>query len=62
VIPTHYPLYTQCDVKWAKDPMGGGATICQEGCAMSCVSMILAGKNLSIEGVAANPGLFDLRC
>jgi len=57
VFPFKYPLYTQCNPSWGKDPMGGGATICAEGCAMSCVSMGLAGKNITIDGLTSNPGL-----
>eukprot|EP01102_Stenamoeba_stenopodia_P004414 TRINITY_DN14725_c0_g1_i1.p1 TRINITY_DN14725_c0_g1~~TRINITY_DN14725_c0_g1_i1.p1 ORF type:complete len:218 (+),score=48.82 TRINITY_DN14725_c0_g1_i1:34-654(+) len=45
VVPWSYPSYRQCDPEWSNTLMGGGATICQEGCAMSCVSMGLAGKN-----------------
>jgi len=36
--------------------MGGKSDICREGCAMSSVSMALAGKNITIDGVPSNPG------
>ena len=41
------PLFRQCDHRWAKNEMGTKgngeqATICREGCAMSCVAMALA--------------------
>lgn len=54
MVPRYYPLYMQCDPRWGNDPMNG-TTICAEGCAMSCVSMALAGKNISIDGVPSNP-------
>ena len=48
-----YPLFSQCDAKWADDEMGvpgagERATICKEGCAMSCVAMALAGHRIYI--------------
>ena len=46
-----YPSFKQCDVRWGSDVMGivgvgHRATICQEGCAMTCLSMVLAGRKL----------------
>ena len=46
VIPSP-PVYTQCNVSWANDPMGVDgpgerSTICGEGCAMTSVAMALA--------------------
>lgn len=50
-----YPFYKQCDTSWAADKMGlvncsidtcpgasfGRDTVCNEGCAMTCISMAL---------------------
>jgi hypothetical protein len=39
-----YPLYKQCDPKWANEQLGTSAnTICKAGCAMSSLAMALAG-------------------
>jgi hypothetical protein len=39
-----YPLYKQCDPKWANEQLGTSAnTICKAGCAMSSVAMGLSG-------------------
>ena len=38
------------------DGPGERATVCKEGCAMSCVSMALAGHHVLIDGQEANPG------
>ena len=64
-----FPHYYQCDSRWGNDEMGTNgngerATICKEGCAMTCVSMSLAGVNLSIPinsttSVTANPGVLN---
>ena len=58
-----YPLYKQCDPRWATDMMGVTGTgkrrtICAEGCAMSCVAMTLAGSGFIIPGSGAkvDPG------
>jgi len=50
-----YPLYTQCNASWGGDPMGTNgpgerSTICGEGCAMSSLSMALAGLGITING------------
>jgi hypothetical protein len=52
------PLFKQCDPAWAGEPMGNDAecaacgdrpaTICEQGCAMSCVSMALNFLNFSL--------------
>ena len=47
------PLFKQCDPRWANDKMGTPgpgeqATICREGCAMSCIAMALAGAGFSL--------------
>jgi len=39
-----YPLYKQCDSRWANEQLGTSSnTICKAGCPMSSVSMALAG-------------------
>jgi len=49
----------QCDPAWGTDQMGVpgmGAeddTICNQGCAMSCVAMALAGFNFTINGTVS---------
>lgn len=51
-----FPLYMQCDPAWGQDEMGVpgmGAqddTICHQGCAMTSLSMALAGYNITING------------
>lgn len=51
-----FPLYKQCDPKWGQNEMGVPGheaeddTVCHQGCAMSCVSMALAGYNITING------------
>lgn len=50
-----YPLYSQCDSKWANDKMGTGSkTICQIGCLMSSAAMALSGC-----GKSYNPGTLN---
>lgn len=40
----NYPLYKQCDSKWANDQLGTSSnTICKAGCLMSSAAMALAG-------------------
>lgn len=44
----NYPLYKQCDPKWANDQLGTSSnTICKAGCLMSSASMALAGTGHS---------------
>ena len=39
-----YPLYKQCDSKWANEQLGTSSnTICKAGCAMSSLAMGLSG-------------------
>lgn len=51
-----FPLYKQCDPQWGESQMGVPGhdaeddTICHQGCAMSCVSMALAGYNITVNG------------
>ena len=62
-----YPLYKQCDPRWGSDEMGTStngtgerATVCKEGCAMSSLSMALAGLGATIDGSLVTPGIFNL--
>ena len=51
-----YPLFKQCDPQWASDQLGtSDETVCQAGCLMSSISMIMNSCNKLIEGDAANP-------
>lgn len=61
-----YPLYKQCDHRWADEMMGVAGpgkrrTICAEGCAMSCVAMVLAGSGFLVPGTGAafDPGTLN---
>jgi hypothetical protein len=59
-----YPLFMQCDPKWANNSMGVNgngerSTICGEGCAMSCLSMVIAGCNIEINGSPSTPATLN---
>ena len=61
LLKNRYPLFKQCDAQWANDEMGISgngerATVCREGCAMSCVAMALAGHKLYVNNSDATPG------
>ena len=50
--PSYY--YDQCDPRWANDTMGvegpgERASICKEGCAMTCVAMALTQRGFTFE-------------
>lgn len=56
-----YPLYRQCDGRWGTDLMGVDgpghrATVCREGCAVSCLAMVLASAGFAVGGEVATPG------
>ena len=56
VIGSSYPLYKQCDSRWGSDKLGtSGQTICQAGCLMSSVAMVIADCGRSIGGAQATP-------
>ena len=55
----NYPLFKQCDGRWAWNRVGNGGTICQIGCLMSSVSMALAGLGKNLYGQSPNPGTFN---
>jgi len=61
VIPKQYPLYRQCDKRWANRVMGkNGETICQVGCLMSSTAMALYGHGIPLpNGTAMNPAMFN---
>jgi len=46
-----FPLYKQCDSRWGSHRIGSSSkTICQVGCLMSSVSMVLDGIGAKIDG------------
>jgi len=50
-----WALFKQCDARWSGNQLGTcSLTICQAGCAMSSVAMILNSR-----GVNTNPGSFN---
>jgi ABC-type bacteriocin/lantibiotic exporter with double-glycine peptidase domain len=50
-----YPLFKQCDSRWANDELGtSGDTICKSDCLLSCIAMGLAGT-----GHDYNPGTLN---
>ena len=52
-----YPLFKQCDSRWANDKLGTSAnTVCSAGCLMSSVSMVLNDCHKTVDGAAATPG------
>merc|ERR1711974_91150 len=56
IIPCSWTLYKQCDSRWASHELGTGSdTICEAGCAMSDVSMILASRKESVGGKTSDP-------
>src|SRR5689334_13092825 len=51
----HQHYLVQCNASWGNNPMGTNgpgerSTICGEGCAMSSLSMALAGLGATIDG------------
>jgi len=53
-----WKLFKQCDSRWAPNRLGTcSETICQAGCAMSCVAMILATKGVNIDPGVLNSWL-----
>ncbi len=56
VATTSYPLFKQCDARWSADQLGTSAkTVCQAGCLISSVSMILNDCGRAVNGAAATP-------
>jgi hypothetical protein len=50
------PVYKQCDTRWAQNTMGtDNRTICQSGCAMSCVASAIAAAGITINGQTVDP-------
>lgn len=62
LVPEAYPLYKQCDPRWAEDVIGIDApptdrkTVCAVGCLMSSTSMVLAQRGILIDGQPSTPG------
>jgi len=56
-----YPLYKQCDGRWAHNTLGTawGTTVCDAGCAMSSLSMVISGHGGRINGQEVNPGTLN---
>jgi hypothetical protein len=51
------PNYKQCDARWGNTLLAQGPkTICQIGCAMTSVAMILADRGVVINGKLVDPG------
>lgn len=60
IIPKAYPLYEQCDPRWADDVIVS-ETVCEVGCLMSSISMSLGANHIQIptgsgQFVDSNPG------
>jgi hypothetical protein len=54
------PLRRQCDSRWANQRLGtSGQTICQAGCAMSSVAMLLAGRGQNFNPSTLNSWLIN---
>jgi len=60
IIPKSYTLFKQCGESWSNDILGtGSVTICDAGCAMSSLSMILNTWGEKINGGTDDPGTFN---
>ena len=60
----NYLQWKQCDARWASAEMGVDgpgerATVCREGCAMSCAAMLLGSIGVELNGTAVTPGSFN---
>jgi hypothetical protein len=54
------PKYYQCGQSWSPDPLNNGPkTICQVGCAMTSLAMILANQGVQLSKALANPGTLN---
>lgn len=53
-----YPLFKQCDSRWANDVIST-KTLCQVGCLENSVSMALAGLGKSIDGHSIDPHVLN---
>eukprot|EP00762_Andalucia_godoyi_P006328 ANDGO_05904.mRNA.1 hypothetical protein DDB_G0280271 len=60
VIPFVYPLYLQCDPRWGNNVMAGNITICDSGCAMSCVAAYFHGRGILAGGKELDPSVFNV--
>eukprot|EP01088_Endostelium_zonatum_P021568 TRINITY_DN8604_c0_g1_i1.p1 TRINITY_DN8604_c0_g1~~TRINITY_DN8604_c0_g1_i1.p1 ORF type:complete len:247 (+),score=20.55 TRINITY_DN8604_c0_g1_i1:94-741(+) len=62
-IPYHWNMYKQCDSTWANQRIGTSTqTICQVGCAMSCVAMSLSsfGERIPKTNATITPGTLNI--
>ena len=51
-----YPVFKQCDGIWALDQLGTSSeTICDAGCLMSSIAMILSDCNRTVDAQDASP-------
>lgn len=51
-----FPIYKQCDSRWGSHHIGTSSkTICQVGCLMSSVSMVLKGFGKKLDGQESTP-------
>ena len=62
-----YPLFRQCDSRWGANEMGvAGAgersTVCGEGCAITCLAMVLNELQVPYPGAPTliNPGSLNM--
>lgn len=49
----------QCDASWGSNVMAGNITICDSGCAMSCVASYLHGRGITANGKPLDPAVFN---
>lgn len=58
ILSRNYPLYKQCDPKWANEQLGtSSVTICKAGCLMSSMAMALSGTGHSYNPSTLNTWL-----
>jgi len=55
-----FTLFKQCDAKWGQHALGTSRlTICQAGCAMSSLAMVLNTFNEKVDGQVVTPGTLN---
>jgi len=60
IIPKSYTLFKQCSEPWGNDKLGTSTiTICDAGCAMSSLSMILNTWGEKVYGTTTDPGTLN---
>ena len=56
-----FPLFKQCDYRWGEDILGFGTdTICEIGCAITSVAMILNNYGIKVDGKETFPNTFNI--